>query len=83
MTKRKVLIYRNELLPSSETFILSQVNTLKNFKPVFAGLKRVSDSLDIGKHPVVVAAGSGAWKEKARNRLFLRAGLASRFIFEI
>jgi colanic acid/amylovoran biosynthesis glycosyltransferase len=36
-----ILIYRNELLPSSETFILSQGEAMETFRSVYVGLKRV------------------------------------------
>lgn len=83
MTKRKVLIYRNELLPPSETFILTQANALKRFQPVFAGLKRVSNSLDVAKHSIVVASQSDSWKEKLKRRIFLRTGLGNQFLSSI
>jgi colanic acid/amylovoran biosynthesis glycosyltransferase len=41
------LIYRNELLPRSETFILEQAASLTKFKPVFAGLMRSKSGLPL------------------------------------
>ena len=43
----KVLIYRDHLLPISETFITSQGNGLKRYRSHFVGSRRVSPSLDI------------------------------------
>jgi len=37
-----VLIYRDRLLPFSETFILNQARTLQTYSPVFVGRRRVS-----------------------------------------
>ena len=39
--KPSLFIYRNELLAASETFILSQGESLSNFHAVYLGLKRV------------------------------------------
>jgi colanic acid/amylovoran biosynthesis glycosyltransferase len=41
------LIYRNELLPRSETFILEQAASLTSFRPVFAGLIRSKAGLPL------------------------------------
>jgi glycosyltransferase involved in cell wall biosynthesis len=70
----RVLVYRNELLPPSETFILSQANALRRFQPLFGGLKRVSDGLDLARHPVLILSESESWREKTKRRVFLRTG---------
>ena len=80
METRKALIYRNELLPLSETFILSQASALRRFEPVFAGLNRVSDSLDMAQHPVLTLGESESWKEKAKRRVFLQTGRTRYFV---
>lgn len=80
---RRVLIYRNELLPASETFILSQANALRSFAPVFAGLKRVRHGLDILHHPIISLTASDRWRERARRRIFLCSGRADGFINEV
>jgi colanic acid/amylovoran biosynthesis glycosyltransferase len=40
--KRRILIFRHDLLPWSETFILSQAENLRHFVPVYCGLRRVN-----------------------------------------
>jgi len=80
---RKALIYRNELLPLSETFILSQASALRRFEPLFAGLRRVSDGLDLAQHPVLTLCKSESWREKTKRRVFLRTGRTRRFIHAI
>jgi glycosyltransferase involved in cell wall biosynthesis len=80
MAARRVIIYRNELLPPSETFILSQANALRRFQPVFAGLKRINPGLEITPHPAMMLSHSESWSEKAKRRIFLRTGYASRFV---
>ena len=42
-----VIIFRNELLPISETFIEAQVRSLKSFQPRYVGLVRVRQSLPL------------------------------------
>ena len=83
MAACKVLVYRNELLPPSETFILSQANALRRFQPVFAGLKRINPGLEMTPHPIMTVAHSDSWSEKAKRRIFLRTGYASRFVHTI
>jgi glycosyltransferase involved in cell wall biosynthesis len=48
-----VLIYRNHLLPFSETFILNQADALRSYTPVFTGRLRVGD-IDLAGHETVV-----------------------------
>ncbi len=78
METKKVLIYRNELLPSTETFILSQTNALRRFRPIFGGLQRVNSGLELAPHPVLTLCESESWTEKVRKRAFLRTGRSRR-----
>ena len=41
MGKPRILIFRHELLPWSETFILNQAESLQNYEPIYLGLRRV------------------------------------------
>jgi colanic acid/amylovoran biosynthesis glycosyltransferase len=61
------LIYRDHLLPFSETFILNQAEALRAHSPFFAGRRRVS-GLDLDGHPVAVVNQGGArgWLREAR-----------------
>jgi glycosyltransferase involved in cell wall biosynthesis len=83
METRRVLIYRNELLPPSETFILSQASALRRREPLFAGLMRVRDGLDLARYPVLTLGESESWREKAKRRVFLRTGRTRRFVHAI
>ena len=74
MSKRTVLIYRNELLPPSETFIRAQAGMLQKFTPVFAGLKQVQGSLDLGSSRILTLSNSESWSWRLRRRVFLRTG---------
>jgi glycosyltransferase involved in cell wall biosynthesis len=52
------LIYRHDLLPYSETFVLEQTRHLKRYKPFFAGRRRV-EGLELPSSRVAVASESG------------------------
>jgi colanic acid/amylovoran biosynthesis glycosyltransferase len=69
---RRVLIYRDLLLPFSETFILNQANAMSAYGPVFVGRRRVQ-GIDLDGHDVAVAA-TGGWGRGIRE---LRHALGS------
>jgi glycosyltransferase involved in cell wall biosynthesis len=79
----KVLIYRNELLPFSETFILSEAMMLQRFLPIFVGLKRARGNLDLSQYPVITLSRAETYIEKIRRRAFIRTGRANGFVAEI
>ncbi len=68
---QRVLIYRSDLLPPSETFIAAQAEALGRYQPIFAGLRRCQPSLQLPAEHVVVAK-----KQFGEPLLFQAAGLA-------
>jgi colanic acid/amylovoran biosynthesis glycosyltransferase len=50
-----VIIFRDQLLPLSETFIRSQVSSLSRFNGIYAGCRRVP-GLELTGNPVIVLA---------------------------
>jgi glycosyltransferase involved in cell wall biosynthesis len=40
-----VIVYRNELLPPSETFVLAQASAMRRYRPTFLGLRTTEPSL--------------------------------------
>jgi colanic acid/amylovoran biosynthesis glycosyltransferase len=56
-----VLIYRDELLPLSETFIQAQAAALVHFKPHFAGLKPALRTLPLGDLTAFFSSSKGRW----------------------
>jgi glycosyltransferase involved in cell wall biosynthesis len=76
---RNIVIYRNELLPASETFVLTQANALRRFTPVFAGIKQVRSGLHLSPYSLVTISDSEQLHEKLRCRIFLRTGRAQKF----
>jgi glycosyltransferase involved in cell wall biosynthesis len=53
-----VLIYRHDLLPYTETFVLEQARHLRRYRPFFAGLRRV-EGLALPEDRVAVAEEDG------------------------
>ena len=76
--QRRVLIFRNELLPASETFILAQAGALKSFTPVYAGLFPPQESLQLPSSPVLLLS-SLAIPDRIRRRLYMRFPIAPLF----
>ena len=74
-----MLIYRNELLPASETFIRAQAGVLQRFTPVFAGLRRIDGGLDLRGASVLTLSDSESLQNRLKRRVFLRTGLAKEF----
>ncbi len=75
---RKVVVFRYELLPPSETFIASQAAALRNFDPCYAGIQRAANSLPIPGEPILLMKGGG-FAERVRRRIFLHTGWAPPF----
>jgi colanic acid/amylovoran biosynthesis glycosyltransferase len=77
-SRQRVLIFRTDLLPISETFILAQAKALRRFEPRFVGLRRARPSLEIPESVITAADGDGLGPQCAR-RLYKLAGLGPRF----
>ena len=73
--KPKVLLFRNELLPASETFIRAQAGALRFFDPWFAGVHAAMDSLRLPSQPVLLER-DASFMGKLRRRVFWRSSLA-------
>lgn len=54
---KKVIIFRNELLPCSETFILEQMRALTNWHPILTGYSPMTHGLDITAADVRILPG--------------------------
>lgn len=77
---RRVLLFRSELLPVSETFIAVQAGALRRYEPWFAGLKRVAGGLALDEARVVAAAETDWLRGKVARRVYLRTGFAPGFL---
>jgi glycosyltransferase involved in cell wall biosynthesis len=52
-----VVVFRSALLPISETFILTQAQALRRWRPVLVGYERTYPSLDLGSTPSLLLNG--------------------------
>ena len=77
---RRVLLFRSELLPLSETFIAGQSRGLARYEPWFAGLKRVPGGLALDETRVISATQTNSLREKISRRIYLGAGIAPGFL---
>lgn len=68
--KKPIIIFRNELLHYSETFIPAQINSLSSYKPYYVGTKAI-DTQKLGKVPVVIPFEG---KSRIYRQLFTRTG---------
>jgi colanic acid/amylovoran biosynthesis glycosyltransferase len=75
---RRVLIYRTDILPISETFILAQANALRNFDPRFIGLCRPDRSLEVPADSILLT-GKRTLASIARRRLYQKTAIAPLF----
>ena len=76
----RVLIFRSELLPRSETFIAEQARSMRAFQPVFAGSKRIPGGIALDHTPALALTEGNAFSDKLRRRLFREARYAPSFL---
>src|SRR5689334_842644 len=69
MPLSNIIIFRDHLLPPSETFINSQAVALKKYAPLFVGSKRVNGLL-LDNERVVVINSQNTLRERLREKLF-------------
>jgi colanic acid/amylovoran biosynthesis glycosyltransferase len=75
---RRVLVFKEWLLPPSETFILAQATALSSYVPIFAGLERAHPSLALPQEPVLLS-NRGRSISDLRAKLYRRTGIAPFF----
>ena len=76
--KPTVLIFKETLLPLSETFIAAQVGQLKHFAPRYVGLGRVSPSLPLPNDSILLTETISRISD-VRQKLYRRTGIAPAF----
>jgi glycosyltransferase involved in cell wall biosynthesis len=76
----RVLLFRNELLPVSETFVAGQAAALKQYDPWFVGLKRVARGLTLDDAKVITVTDGNSLREKIARRVYLGSGFAPEFL---
>jgi glycosyltransferase involved in cell wall biosynthesis len=75
--KPKVLIFRNEILPSSETFIRAQTQALTRYSAYFAGVHRASLSMEVSPEPLLLDTTSSILG-KVQRRIYWRTKFGPR-----
>lgn len=70
---RRVAIYRNELLPWSETFVRAQAETLERYSPLYLGMERLTNGLSLNG-PIVTATSQGSRLRRVARAAFLETG---------
>ncbi len=78
----RVLIYRSELLPVSETFILEQAEALRRFRPIYAGLRQAPSSLS-PSHRSITLTSSNTPLSSGRYLFYKATGYGRAFSSEI
>lgn len=78
LKKPTVLIFKETLLPLSETFIAAQVGELRQFAPRYVGLGRVSPSLPLPNDSILLTNTVSSISE-FRQKLYRRVGIAPGF----
>ena len=73
-----VLIFRNEILRTSETFIRAQASALRSYTAHYVGLERVREGLEMPVAPTVLNE-SDSSKSKLRKLLYQQFGFAPQF----
>jgi glycosyltransferase involved in cell wall biosynthesis len=76
-----VLIFRSELLPSSETFVVEQALAMRTFRPKFAGLKRLPQGIFSPDLQTIALTGErNKIPDRFRRRLFSETRYAPRYL---
>jgi glycosyltransferase involved in cell wall biosynthesis len=79
----RVLLFRSELLPLSETFIAAQAAALTRYQPWFAGLRHVPGGIALNQQRIIVATKGNALRHKIARRVYLRSGFAPAFLSRV
>jgi colanic acid/amylovoran biosynthesis glycosyltransferase len=81
MPGQTVVIFREKLLPISETFIVAQASALTTYQPVYAGLRRTKPRLRL--EPEILLCRSDGLRAAVAARLFGKLPGHSRFMNEL
>lgn len=75
-----VLVWRNEILPGSETFIRNQISAMRRWQPRLAGASRTQSALSRDDDTVLFGAGRAEWARRKAFRFFRRSARLNRLI---
>lgn len=74
----EVLVFKETLLPPSETFILAQMGALRRYRATLVGLERCVPSLPLPPDPLLLTDASGSLA-RYRAKVYRRLPIAPRF----
>ena len=74
----KILIFKETVLPPSETFILAQMNALRSFEATLIGLGRTNPSLPLSQPPLLLSQ-RGPLVSSISAKIYRRSGIAPIF----
>jgi len=75
---KRVLIYRDSLLPISETFIAAQARALRSYDPIFVGLQRTDPCLPL-EFKTILLTDKRRIQSRKRSEFLIRLCLAPAF----
>jgi Glycosyltransferase len=82
VAKEVVVMYRDHVLPLSETFILGQGSNLTDYDVYYAGYRKVSGIETPGNRTFVVNKKRGTRIGRIRESLFIRYGISPHFLMK-
>jgi glycosyltransferase involved in cell wall biosynthesis len=74
----RVLVFKETLLPPSETFVLSQMTALRRYQAQLCGLEKSQPSLPVNNDVILLADRPAAFAQ-LRAKLYRRTGIAPLF----
>jgi colanic acid/amylovoran biosynthesis glycosyltransferase len=74
----RVIVFAERVLPSTQTYIPSQVNQLRHFAPVYAGLLPADKNLELDQTPVLLRTNRSAISKIVRES-YRWAGVGPRY----
>jgi colanic acid/amylovoran biosynthesis glycosyltransferase len=74
----RVIVFAERVLPSTQTFIPSQINQLEDFVPIYAGLTPADRNLELGQAPTLLRSDRSA-VSKVRRELYRWMGVGSHY----
>jgi colanic acid/amylovoran biosynthesis glycosyltransferase len=74
-----IVIYKDKLLPKSQTFVVAQAEALQNYVPVYAGAEFLRDGLSLPKGRWT-AVNEGGWWGRVQQEAFYRWGWSEKLV---
>ncbi len=74
--ERRVCVWREELLPGSETFIVNQIRAMRRWSAVLSGVRRTPSTLEVT--PDFTVQGNPAISHRLDRRVYWRLGTSFR-----